>query len=57
MQAEEYISPDWANKGKCNDWKNYASEELTRIWPTFTTEQRRVVAEALQEAAYLEEWG
>ncbi len=56
MTPEEYLSPEWSDREKVHDWKNYASEELKRIWHTFTDKQKRVVAEALTEAAEREDW-
>ncbi|WP_137962975.1 recombinase RecA [Klebsiella variicola] len=56
MTPEDYLSPDWTNNEKVHNWRNYASEELKRTWHTFTSEQRRVVAEALKEVADMEEW-
>ena len=56
MTPEEYLSPEWSDREKVHDWENYASEDLKRIWHTFTDKQKRVVAEALTEAAEREDW-
>lgn len=56
MNADEYLNPDWSNKGKVHNWRNYVSDELKRIWPTFTSEQKRVVAEAMRDASDMEDW-
>ncbi|WP_228745558.1 recombinase RecA [Klebsiella quasipneumoniae] len=56
ITPEDYFSPDWENKEKVHDWKNYASDGLIRIWGDFTLEQKLVIAQSLQKAADLEEW-
>lgn len=56
ITPEDYLSPDWENKRKVHDWKNYASHSLIGMWDNFTQEQKRVIAQSLQEAADREEW-
>ncbi|HED2415523.1 MULTISPECIES: recombinase RecA [Klebsiella/Raoultella group] len=56
MTPEDCFSPDWTNKGKVHDWKNYANDGLIEIWDNFTQEQKRVIAKNLQDVADQEEW-
>lgn len=56
MSVVEFINPHWAGAEKVHDWRNYASEQLKNIWSTFSDEQKRVVAETLQETADKEIW-
>ena len=56
MTPEDCFSPDWTNKGKVHDWKNYANDGLIEIWDNFTQEQKRVIAKNLQDVADQEKW-
>lgn len=49
-------TPDWDSRSRCHDWKNYVTDDLKAIWKSFSPEQKRVVADALQQAADKEEW-
>lgn len=52
----DFVSPDWNDKRRCHDWRNYISEELREIWETFTLEQKRIIARNAQNIADKEEW-
>lgn len=56
MIIDEYLHPDWGNKEKVHNWRNYASNELQGAWEGFSTDQRKVIAECLQDIADREEW-
>lgn len=56
MTEEEFANPDWNNKNRVHDWKNYVREELKVMWPSFTLEQRRVIAENMDNIASDEGW-
>ncbi|HED9671310.1 TPA: recombinase RecA [Klebsiella pneumoniae] len=56
MTPEEYLSPEWSDREKVHDWKNYANDGLIEIWDNFTQEQKRIIAKNLQEVADQEEW-
>ena len=56
MTPEEYLSPEWSDREKVHDWKNYANDGLIEIWDNFTQEQKRVIAKNLQDVADQEEW-
>lgn len=56
MKRDEYISPDWGRKTPIHDWKNYASKTLIASWDNFTDEQKKVIAETLEEIAEREDW-
>lgn len=50
------IEPDWGSAGWVHEWKNYISEDLQRIWGTFTAVQKALIAESAQQVADSEEW-
>lgn len=49
-------TPDWDSRSRCHDWKNYVTDALKAIWESFSPEQKRVVADALQQVADEEVW-
>lgn len=53
---EQALNPEWEKAGRVHDWRNYATEELRRIWPTFTEEQKLVIVDMLDELAGQEHW-
>lgn len=59
-EAWEYPSdwrePDWAAGGKVHNWRNYVSEEVQSLWPSFAIEQRLALAKNAQQIADAEEW-
>lgn len=52
----DWQDPQWRQGGKVHNWHNYASEEMKRMWNTFTDEQKQVVALTLNEIADNEHW-
>jgi len=48
--------PDWENKNKCHDWKNYVSADVKRLWPQLTDEQKVAIAANFQQIADQEDW-
>lgn len=52
----DWKDPAWETGGKVHNWHNYASEEMKRIWNTFTDDQKQVIALTLNEIAENEEW-
>lgn len=52
----EWKEPNWSEKGRVHDWRNYPKPELIAIWHTFTDEQKKIIAYTLDEIASLERW-
>lgn len=50
------LRPEWHKKNHVHNWRNYATEGLEEIWPTFTPLQKVILAHALQERADMELW-
>jgi hypothetical protein len=50
------LRPEWHKKSRVHNWRNYATEGLEEIWPTFTPLQKVILAHALQERADMEIW-
>jgi len=48
--------PEWEKANRVHDWRNYATEEIKRLWPSFTEEQQQAIFEMLDEFASREEW-
>jgi hypothetical protein len=53
---EQALNPEWEKATKVHDWRNYASEEIQRLWPTFNEEQKMAIVEMLDELAGQELW-
>jgi hypothetical protein len=51
----EWDEPDWGAGGKVHNWRNYVTEKVRALWPTFT-EQRQALYEQADEIAGREEW-
>lgn len=52
---DDAIEPQFYNKFKVHDWKNYTTDSLESAWDTFTVEQKEIIAELLQNIADEEE--
>ncbi|MBC8737003.1 recombinase RecA [Paraburkholderia sp. UCT31] len=53
---DDYAAPDWANRQRVHDWKNYISEHLQAMWHTFTPDQKAAIAANAHLQAGLENW-
>lgn len=52
----DYATPEWGKARRVNEWKNYISENMKKMWPHFTDEQKAIIAENADEIAGIEEW-
>jgi hypothetical protein len=50
------IDPKWDETGRVHDWRNYITEKLIALWPTFTDEQKIAIAEMAELQANSENW-
>lgn len=50
------INPDWDKAGRVHDWRNYISERVRELWPSFSDEQKIAIAEMADEHAGRENW-
>jgi hypothetical protein len=50
------LTPNWKNKQKVHDWRNYISQELQEMWDTFTYKQKEAIARNADEQASNEHW-
>lgn len=53
---KDYLDPQWDKAGRVHEWKNYISEEVQAMWPTFTPEVRAALARQAEDNASREEW-
>lgn len=53
---EDFINPDWKNKERVHEWKNYVSNEIQNIWHSFNLEQKATIALQAREQASQEDW-
>ena len=56
LSEEEYINPKWDCAHKCHDWRNYIHDAVKDMWPSFTVEQKKVLAHQADVLAGKEEW-
>jgi len=52
----DWQHPDWDEGNRVHNWRNYAPFELIEMWETFTDEQKKAIAFALDECASNEHW-
>jgi hypothetical protein len=52
----DYLNPNWTAAGRMHDWRNYISDDLKKMWQTFTPEQRAAIARNADEQAGDENW-
>lgn len=52
----DWLAPDFVNRGRVHEWKNYISEEVQEMWSTFTDVQKQALARQAEELAHWEEW-
>ena len=48
----DWESPDW--NADTFDWPRYAGAALQEVWPSFTPDQKKAVAETLYDLALME---
>ncbi len=53
---DQAANPKWSEAGRVHDWRNYATDEIKRIWDSFSTEQKHAIVEMLDERASNENW-
>lgn len=53
---EALLNVDFDLAGGIHDWRNYVGENTRRLWRTFTSEQRRALAEDADVRAGYEDW-
>lgn len=48
--------PDFENKQKVHDWRNYVPYDWQKNWEEFTERERQIIAVMTQTQAENEEW-
>lgn len=56
MYIQEYLDPVWQEGGRVHNWKNYPSDRVKDLWPTFSDEKKLALAEMFDDMASGEEW-
>ena len=49
-------NPDFENKSKVHDWRNYVPYDWQKNWEQFTERERQIIAVMAQSQADKEEW-
>lgn len=52
----DWSDPDWKNVGRVHDWRNYITDRIRALWPTFTDEQKGAIYEMAENQASAEHW-
>jgi hypothetical protein len=55
--AGTYLNPDWSNKTKVHDWRNYVGERTQSLWESLPDNVKLAIALDAQELADWEDWG
>ena len=50
------LDPDFEDRSRVHDWKNYTTDRLEHYWDLFSPAQKSIIAECLQDMADKEEW-
>jgi hypothetical protein len=53
---ENVDNPDWEHRQKIHDWRNHIPETVQKIWKSFTTYQKWILAKEAQVKADEETW-
>lgn len=53
---DDFENPYWDDDARIHEWKNYVSEEVRILWPTFSKELKAVLARQSHAMAALEHW-
>lgn len=56
LDGDSLEHPEFHKAGKVHDWRNYVSDRVQALWPTFTHEQRVAIALQAAENASCEHW-
>lgn len=52
----DWQHPSWDEDDRVHNWRNYAPFELREMWESFSDEQKKAIAFALDECASNEHW-
>lgn len=55
-KEEVWENPDWNECKQVYNWKNYVSDDVKKIWNTFTFEQKKLLYENYERFADREDW-
>jgi ABC-type sulfate transport system substrate-binding protein len=53
---EQALNPRWGEDGHVHDWRDYISQDVQKMWNTFTDEQKFALVAQADWAAAREEW-
>lgn len=56
MIDQQYLKPDWSDKNRVHNWKNWVSDEVQQIWDSFTDEQKSAIGRMAEDRAASEIW-
>ena len=56
FRENEFLNPDWTDKNRVHNWKNYISKEMKEMWDSFTDEQKIAIGENADDMAGDERW-
>lgn len=55
-ESDDYLTPDWSERRRVHNWKNYINQAVRDIWNSFTPEQKKILSDNAQDQAEKEEW-
>ena len=56
FKSSNFKTPNWGQEDRVHNWRNYISEDMQKIWDTFTDEQKEKIAENADNIADSEDW-
>lgn len=56
LPSKEIDEPNFNNKDKVHDWKNYVPEDWIKNWEKFSYKEKQIIYILTQERADAEEW-
>lgn len=52
----EWENPNWDEKNRIHNWKNYISDDLRQYWQNFSDKEKKMIAANAEGIASNEEW-
>lgn len=47
----DWDNPDWEHPTEIHEWKDYISDQVKKLWQSFTSEQKVAIAAQAQDQA------
>ncbi len=52
----DFKNPEWNEKYRVHNWRNYVTDEVKNEWGNFTKKQKKILSDNFQGIADTEDW-